>query len=202
MRKRIEGPQFAVGGWIASRHHSLRPDGVLVGRGKNGAPCPIRDAAQQLVFVDPGVVRPIEFANAFGLLGYPRVAREENRHGGDPLKWVMAHAHTAAAVLELIGVYQSAQGNQAVRDLEGLFADNDKVVPPPQIIFLKAMSARDKAYHYLRALVNPNIRHVHREFGPFHTSRGPGPSLIRPRALFEAIYWQMADLVDHPGQVR
>jgi hypothetical protein len=195
--------------WFAYGHHVER-NGVIVGRGRNPDPMPVKKAPQQLIFVNRGLISPVEFADAFGLLGWTRIRRvhpepaeakdlsqyDMDMREGEPVDWVKAHANTVHIVVDSIGAYQDPVIPKHPPHFSGPVALGEKIVDGVQIL-AKLRSRRDAWYDLLQALLNPNIEHVPRIF-----LRGRPRSYFRPRALIEAIYWHLADLLDHPRLVK
>jgi hypothetical protein len=171
--------------WLVSKRHEIR-GGVLVGKGINRSPRPIAETCQQLAFVARGIVDPVDFANAFGLLGHSLiVANPDDRRGGDPLDWFMAHANTVAMIIKLIGIYNS--GDRVDRfQIKAPIAYGEKIDRPAEILLLPKASMRLYAYKYLQQLLNPNLEHVHLFF-----PAEPAPMFLKTRALVDAVYIQL-----------
>jgi hypothetical protein len=186
--------------WFAYKHHEIR-DGMLVGKGKNEKPGAIADAAMQLVFVHRRVISPVEFADEFGQLGFTRLCRREDRSGGDPIEWFLAHANTVSTIVDLVGYIAEPP---KIFQIKGPIAYAERISGPPKTVFLdytadlaakkveiKKWSMRAKARSLLVDLLNPNIAGAQRFFpGRESTSQ------IKVRSLIEGIYWHIANLVD------
>ncbi len=186
--------------WIAHKHHKIR-DGMLEGEGKNEKPGAIADAAMQLVFVHRRVITPVEFADEFGQLGYTRLCRPQDRRGGDPMPWFLAHANTVSTIVDLIGYIANPP---KIFQIKGPIAYAERISGLPKKLFLehtadlaakkveiKKWSMREKSRSFLADLLNPNIAGAQRFFPGSEST-----SLIKVRSLIEKIYWHMADLVD------
>jgi hypothetical protein len=76
----------------------------------------------ELAKLHTGKGTPIHFARRYGLLGHLQLADGRADLAGEPLAWIMAHARTVAAVLELLGGlgYLAAPGDDVTADGEAL----------------------------------------------------------------------------------
>lgn len=150
----------------------------------------------------------IEFSSTFGLLGYSALVPPERRVGGDPVKWIRAHAHTIYVALSLIGELERIEEGYGLSDLKkylrtlssGPYAFAERVIPAQIVGTVHWPNDPIGAAHYiLRLFVNRNIQGVQRSLR--EVSQGFSKSFFTFRATIEAAYWKLADLLER-GQVR
>ncbi len=162
-----------------------------------------------LIDVGQGRLKPLEFANGFGLLGYDKLVPPANRCGGDPLDWFMAHARTVLTVAGLIrGLKQARDGgpHSLAWYLQEKITKEPLVLggrTPKEMWFqLKARTTGARSERLPRRLVqntiaivryllNENLGITERRL-QFTEQRGLR-TVFAFRALIHAIYWQLAD---------
>jgi hypothetical protein len=151
-----------------------------------------------LLDVAQGKLKPLVFADRFGLLGYNYLVPLENRcKDGDPLNWFFAQAHTIHMLAELIKYVQDAQTGDRylgvyLRDeiSNGPFALGGKVV---ETRFRTATrSPIIAANGIIRYLINANLSTTGRLLQS--SSRGLR-TIFTFQALVQVIYWQLADQI-------
>lgn len=165
-------------------------------------------------------LKPVEFADRFGPLGYNHIVPDENQCplGGDPIAWFMAHARTALTITELIRrVKEAEESIGGCRHLANYFAEDiaagpyalggvvkdlpwlRKMRPPPP-------EAIRSANHVLLFLLNTNLgnplpidKYWSKQAGFLDTRRclqlvdGKFRSVFTLHALVQVIYWKLAD---------
>jgi len=144
--------------------------------------------------VDRRVISPLRFVEEFGLLGYTRICRPEDRKGGDPLDWFMTHAHTVNSMIEWIGLYYHPDRRNV--KITGPFACGAMIEQPPRILFTPRASVQERAYAYLRQLLNPAIARV-----PYCFPEDRPPMTLKPESLIDYAYFQLAKALGSPGRV-
>jgi hypothetical protein len=146
-------------------------------------------------------LRPVEFADQFGLLGHNYIVPRENVcKGGDPLNWFLAQASTVRVAAELIErlaeARESAGGRRFLAEYlkneigDGPYALGGRVA---EIRFQQASrSPILVANGILRYLLNANLGETGRRIQI--VASGPR-TVFTFRALIEVIYWQLADQI-------
>ncbi len=142
-----------------------------------------------------------DFASMFGLLGYSHLVAVQDRVGGDPVRWIRAHARTVATLLELIGLLEEENESLlkeylcelptgphgyagVIRNQEFYATVNWPKFPAATAIGLA------------NTFLNPNIAGIRRQV---FEVRGHARSYFTFRAMIEAIYWQLADKLENGG---
>lgn len=148
--------------------------------------------------VAQGRLKPTEFADHFGLLGYNYVVPRENAcPGGDPLGWFLAHAQTARTIATLIELMQEARSQESTRRLatylreeilDGPYALAGQIVRIP---FKSVSSTVFRALGIVRYLMNENLGETRRQFQM--TEKRGLRTIFVFRNLAQVIYWQLAD---------
>jgi hypothetical protein len=148
-------------------------------------------------------LKPVDFANRFGLLGYSDLAPAPNRcvPWGDPLRWFLAHAQTVHVAANLIARLGEVKANPRATSLLAEYLTNDipigsyalgaRIVDLPWVRKLKLPpNPVQEAGIILRELLNRNLGHTRRQVelrkGGFHAA-------FTFRALIEVVYWELAD---------
>lgn len=160
-----------------------------------------------LLDVAQGKLKPVEFAERFGLLGYNYIVPDQYRcSGGDPLNWFLAQANTVLTITDIIRRLKEArdlhtQGRVATylrkEITDGPYALGGRVANLKYILesFRKSRGGPVLAANgILRYLFNANLGQAERRFQS--TAQGLR-TVFTFRALVEDVYWQLADqLVD------
>lgn len=167
-------------------------------RSEQYAPVEESGLLNALLDVAQGKLRPVEFANRFGLLGYNYLVPDQNKcKGGDPLNWFIAQAHTIYTAAELIARMQEAQESAGGR----LFLTNflrDEITDGPYAFGGHIVRIARLGYHspilvangYLRTLLNANLGDTGRRI---QSTASGFRTIFTFRALVQVIYWQLAD---------
>lgn len=152
-----------------------------------------------LLDVAQGQLKPVAFADRFGLLGYNYIVPRENCcKGGDPLDWFMAHAFTVLTVSDLILCLKEARespgGRQNLanylKDLsDGPYARGGRVNRIRLRQYLRT-NPIPPAIGILRFLLNANFGDAGR--GLQSTQHGLR-TIFTFRTLIQVVYWQLAD---------
>ena len=212
--RRNRAARFA-GLWFVFEGYTVR-DGVLVSEGKIArlsAPAVESSLPSELAKLSVLKVRSEKFTDA--LVAFA------TRCGGDPVYWVKAHARTVADALEVIdrlGDVESArrpeERRRARKNLRSCLEQRclDPRRPRPIAVaiadqvrhklFFTAALLLDPvcaAHHYLRSLINPNIREVALQL--YEAPQGKSQTFFRFRAMIEVVYWHLANALER-GEVR
>jgi len=145
-------------------------------------------------------LKPVAFADRYGLLGYNYIVPQANRSkGGDPLAWFIAHARTALLVSDLILCLKEArESSGGRRNLANYLAE----IPDGPFalggwvgeIRLRTGSSNPilAATGILRYLLNANLGSTGRRL---QSSERGLRTVFTFRALIEVVYWELADQV-------
>lgn len=203
------GRKARASGLISIWHRNERyvvMKGILIPKGKIVpgslyAPSVDPSIPGELAKVHYGELTIEEFAGMFGQLGYSHLVSLEKRVGGDPVRWIRAHARTVAILLDLIGLLEEESesllkeyldefpagpyGYAGVIRNQGIYATVNWPRHP-------AATAIEVANMFL----NPNIEGIRRKV---FEVRGRARSYFTFRAMIQAIYWQLADKLENGG---
>jgi len=154
-----------------------------------------------LVDVGQSKLKPPEFANRYGLLGYNRIVPLKNRCGGDPLDWFLAQAHSVYIAARLIEHLKEVQESRRSRPLLvefisempwGPYALGGREVRIPFSNIWNLHDPLKSAHGILDQLINGNLGVFCRRLQLRH----PGfRSLFEFQALIHVVWWKLADLV-------
>jgi hypothetical protein len=143
-------------------------------------------------------IKPIEFANRFGLLGYNYLVPTENRcKGGDPLNWFIAQAQTVYTATELIARVQEAQESTGGR-LHLVNYLREEITDGPYALGGRVSRIARPGFRnpilvangFLRYLINANLGDTGRRL---QSTESGIRTIFTFRALVQVIYWQLAD---------
>jgi hypothetical protein len=156
------------------------------------------DLLNALLDVAQGKLKPVQFADRFGLLGYNYLVPLENRcKDGDPLHWFVAQARTIYTLAELIRYVREAErGDRYLPDYlredisNGPFALGGKVVATR--FRTATRSPTIAANGIIRYLINANLGTTGRVLQS--SDRGLR-TIFTFQALVQVIYWQLADRI-------
>ena len=174
----------------------------------------------------------LDFVWRYGLLGYSRAWRMEERPGarlregghgqgdptihGDPVPWVLAHAQTVRLLLDLMGrldEHAALRGFLETLEVqrEGQAdayvyraAHRGYLDPKEWHSARRDRQPRDVALHFIENILNQNLTGVSRAsiVEPQDNGHQGLTSLFEPRNLLDAIYWQLADAAAIGNRVR
>jgi hypothetical protein len=177
---------------------------VLVPRGKRIArydPNAEAGLLGALLDIAQNKLKPVEFADQFGLLGYNYIVPRENVcKDGDPLNWFLAQARTVQVAAELIGRLGEAQESDGGRRFLAEYL-KDEIGDGPYSLGGRVTEIRFQqssrspilvANGILRYLLNANLGETGRRIQI--VASGPR-TVFTFRALIEVIYWQLADQI-------
>lgn len=177
---------------------------ALVAKGKRLRPYAPGEIAGELVagLLDlvQNRLRPTDFAERFGYMGYNALVPSDNRCEGEPLDWLLAHAHTLLVVSRLINLLNKARGSDSGRKkLEeyirqelpyGPYAADGWVFQEPALRG-SAGSPIMAANNVIRFLLNPHLDGVGRQLVP---EKADLRSVFTFRAPICVAYWHVAQL--------
>lgn len=144
------------------------------------------------------------YNDEYGLLGHDQLVKEKHFAGGDPLRWIWAHARTLRLCLGLM--YCVERDLQS--DLKTIFVNLNRekrflvgalghVVPVSRFVPGKIQGDFPSVARFLyRTIINCNIQGVNRTLTPDHESDSRQVSFYRYRALIQMAYWHLADAAE------
>jgi hypothetical protein len=178
---------------------------VLVAKGKRVmeyAPGEIAaELLTSLLDLAQGRLTPTAFADRFGSMGYNHLVPNMHRAKGEPVHWLLAHAHTLLVAFKLIDLINQARRSDAGRKkLEeyirgelpwGPYVHRGWIFEVPALRG-SAGSPVMAANNVLRHLLNPNIDHVGRHLIP---DQAELKSVFLFQAPIQVAYWYLAGLI-------
>ena len=154
-----------------------------------------------LLDVGQGHLKPTQFADRFGLLGYDQLVPSQNRCAGDPLDWFMAHTRTVHVIAQLILLLKklrdkspgarAALSKYEAKIPDGPYAMGSRVSTIPLRRMSFSGSPVKAAIGIVQYLLNENLGPTARRLRSIET--GGLRSVFTFRALIDVIYWQLAD---------
>jgi hypothetical protein len=152
-----------------------------------------------LLDVGQGRLKPVAFADRFGLLGYNELVPDENRcKGGEPLDWFRAQALTALTVVELIDHLEEAKESAGGRRHLANYLKEELTNGPYTLggkvaeVMIQGSSPIITANSILRCLLNANLGDAGRRL---QMRNGELRTIFTFHALVQVIYWQLADQI-------
>jgi hypothetical protein len=155
----------------------------------------------------------LHFVYRFGLLGRSYLLRSKvavrGEKDGEPLDWIVAHARTTQAVLDLTGVMNEKltweqRGERIETVLQGRFAIGANIVrvrDPRSWRRDDWSGPRGAACQFIARILNENLEDVRRRFSILQGCKGV-------RATFncwtpiQAAYWRLGDVVEGGLQLK
>ena len=158
------------------------------------APAIESDLYATLAKVHQGIVKPLEFASQFGLLGHDHTVDPTARRGGDPIPWFRRQANDVFHIVNLLEAISDTDALRVQQWLKGL--------RPPYFhasVHWESNPVR-AGREFLSRLLTARMEGIHRKLEV--AADGTMRSVFQPRALIDVIYWQLADYACGNGRVR
>jgi len=147
----------------------------------------------------------LDFARHYGGLGHWALVDPNQRLGGDPVKWALAHAAQVRAIWDLLEIIEGSK-NPRIEDLDSIRKSFSRAISAAgyHLIGEKKTGREHRflwtvdwpkapirtAYQVVAALINPQIRGIYYHLDTH--DKIPGLCLGF-HALLEIIYWQLAN---------